>query len=397
MTPGILEYFCGRWSRITISLSSQQTLLHAPHLIDTMDEIEYNRQDLCFGSLSRISDLKENPFIVRTAPRDAWETGDYVIGRYLESNNSKVDRLLELCDGSFHVLKSGDIVVGALGERCATQEVVGSWKLIGRDAYPIMHQICGSGMFGIETSRNVRHKTETAKFIYEGHCFRQNKKLCMKDFAPKITAATAPNCPMVLIVGSSMSCGKTISGKIIIEAIKELGIDKVVGVKLTGGGYKHDTNQMLQAGAFHAIDFVDAGFCSTVMPREEFCETALPVMLAMLSKLEAGCVVAELGASPLEPYNGLEVLKKLLSPKSYPQKLFTILCATDAYAAFGMCNALRSEGLNFEPNLVCGMAANNSAGIALVESLTGFPALNLEAGSNSIDTLRELLKKHIIS
>lgn len=38
--------------------------------------------------------------------------------------------------------------------------------------------------------------------------------------------------------------------------------------------------QMLQAGAFHAIDFVDAGFCSTVMPPKEFRESALPVCIA---------------------------------------------------------------------------------------------------------------------
>jgi hypothetical protein len=315
----------------------------------------------------------------------------------LESKNTKVDHHLELCDGSLYILKRGDMVVGVLGERCATQEVVGSWKLIDKGAQPIMHHICGSGMFGIETSRSVRHKTETAQFRYEGHCFRLNKKVCMKDFAPKITTATAPDCPMVLIVGSSMSCGKTISGKIIIEAVKTLGIDKVAGVKFSGGGYRHDTNQMLQAGAFHAIDFVDAGFCSTVMPPKEFRESALPAMLGILSELEADCVVAELGASPLEPYNGLEVLKELLSPKSHPQKLFTVLCATDAYAAAGICNALRSEGLKFEPNLICGMAANNSAGIALVERLTGLPALNLEAGPSSIDALCELLKKHIIS
>jgi hypothetical protein len=112
----------------------------------------------------------------------------------------------------------------------------------------------------------------------------------------------------------------------------------------------------------------------------------------LLSELEADCIVAELGASPLEPYNGLEVLKALLAPNSDSPKLFIVLCATDAYAAYGLCQALRSEGLNFYPDLVCGMAANNDAGIAMVDQLTGFPALNLEAGASSIDKLRKLLE-----
>jgi hypothetical protein len=148
---------------------------------------------------------------------------------------------------------------------------------------------------------------------------------------------------------------------------------------------------MLEAGAQNAVDFIDAGYCSTVMPPEEFREVALPTMLGLLSELEADCIVAELGASPLEPYNGIEVLKVLLGPER-PQKLITVLCATDAYAAFGLCTALRAKRLDFEPDVVCGMATNNSAGIALVEKITGLPALNLE---NSIGELRTMLKNRL--
>jgi hypothetical protein len=150
---------------------------------------------------------------------------------------------------------------------------------------------------------------------------------------------------------------------------------------------------MLEAGADNAIDFIDAGYCSTVMPPDEFREVALPTMLGLLSELEADCIVAELGASPLEPYNGIEVLKMLLGSDVRPQKLITVLCATDAYAAFGLCTALRAKGLKFEPDVVCGMATNNSAGIALVEELTGLPALNLES---SIEELQTMLKKRLL-
>lgn len=172
----------------------------------------------------------------KVAPREIWETGDYIVAQYIDAKGKRVD-YLEHCDGTLHPLKPKDIVVGALGERCATQEVVGSWKLIDKKiANPTLDHICGSGMFGIESSRSKWHNVETSQFRYVGHCFRNDKKVCMRDFAPATTTAM-PTCPIILIVGTSMSCGKTISGKMIIDIIKnDLGIHNVAGTKFTGGG-----------------------------------------------------------------------------------------------------------------------------------------------------------------
>lgn len=101
-----------------------------------MNELECNHQCLKFGSLSRIADLRENPFIIRAVPRKEWDGGDYVVGRYLGSKSSNNIDCLELCDGTLHTLQNNDVVVGALGERCATQEVVGTWKLIDHSPHP---------------------------------------------------------------------------------------------------------------------------------------------------------------------------------------------------------------------------------------------------------------------
>jgi hypothetical protein len=93
-----------------------------------MNEVN-NKNDIHFGSLSRISDLRENPFTVQVAPREIWATGDYVVGRYIERKDGNVD-YLELCDGTLYPLKPNDIVVGALGERCATQVRNIHWAII---------------------------------------------------------------------------------------------------------------------------------------------------------------------------------------------------------------------------------------------------------------------------
>ena len=170
----------------------------------------------------------------------------------------------------------------------------------------------------------------------------------------------------------------------------------MAGVKFTGGGFTHDINTMMEAGADHVLDFVDAGFCSTVMPPIEYRERALPKMLGLLAEYNPDCIVAELGASPLEPYNGLEVLKDLFLSHSQPSRIFTVLCASDAYAVSGLCQALVSEGLAFRPDVVAGIAANNSAAISMVHRLTGLPALDL-SHPNDVADLRKRLEQCLLS
>ena len=85
---------------------------------------------------------------------------------------------------------------------------------------------------------------------------------------------------------------------------------------------------------------------------------------ALLSKIEdqnADVAVIEIGASPLEPYNGklaIELVQKHIR--------FSVLCASDPYAVYGVMKAFQ-----FKPDLVSGVASNTLAGIALIEKLCG--------------------------
>ena len=45
---------------------------------------------------------------------------------------------------------------------------------------------------------------------YRGHAFRGEERLCMRSFAARAPEAEL-TCPVVLIVGTSMSAGKTAS------------------------------------------------------------------------------------------------------------------------------------------------------------------------------------------
>lgn len=359
--------------------------------------LKRNNNTCYFGSLTRIANLETRPFTIDKAPRSIWATGDYVVGRYV--GNMGGEAYLELGDGSLQPLKLNDLVVGALGDRQATHEVVGSWKLIDEASRPIaMDMICGSGLFGIETSRCSRHPP-SPKFVYEGHCLRLDRKVCMKDFGPKETTEM-PHCPIILIIGSSMSSGKTYTGQAIIDIIKnDLCMEKVAAAKFTGTGYKHDIKQFSEAGADFCVDFVDAGWPSTVMSADEYREIVLPAILGLLARQSPDCIVAEVGASPFEAYNGVEVLKELLVSDTRPAQVSLVLCASDAYGVLGLRQMLVTEGLvKFQETDilgVSGMAACNAAAAALVKRVSGLQAFNLKDAA-SVAWLRMLLEKRLL-
>lgn len=137
--------------------------------------------------------------------------------------------------------------------------------------------------------------------LYKGHVLIGREKATMRDYAPDVSEREF-ELPVVLLVGISMSAGKTTSAKLIVRLLKGEGL-AVVGAKLTGAGRYRDILSMQDAGAQHIFDFVDAGLPSTVVPEKEY-RKILRRLLSRIAAADADVLVAEVGASPLEPYNG---------------------------------------------------------------------------------------------
>lgn len=146
---------------------------------------------------------------------------------------------------------------------------------------------------------------------------------------------------------------------------------------MAGAGAYRDILSMEIAGAQEVYDFVDAGLPTTVVPTSTFREAITPVLQR---GSDADVVVAEVGASPLEPYNG-ETVIDLVDDRT----AFTVLCASDPYAVVGLETAFGRS-----PDLVTGIATNTSAGIDLIDELCTYPALNLQA-VEAKEPLAELL------
>ena len=311
-----------------------------------------------FSSVTRIADLQDGGFACRPLPRERWATGDYVQCEVVGRPGPLYQ--VELVTGRMCQVFSGDIVIGAFGKRAATLEGVGDWEQIGDDL--MLHALTAAGLFGKATSVSTL-LPELMRLCYQGHVVRGDK-VTMGQFAA--TPEPSPlSIPVVLLIGTSMSSGKTTSGRVIVHELKRLGL-KVAAAKLTGAARFRDVISLGDAGADKIFDFVDVGLPSTVCPEDAFKE-ALDRLLSLIAASEVDVLVAEAGASPLEPYNGAVAMESLKNNIA-----MLVLCASDPYAVLGVQHAFGRQ-----PDLVCGPASNTDSAVELVGKLCGVRALNL--------------------
>lgn len=323
------------------------------------------------ASLARISDLATAPFDVVAMQHADWECGDYAVAEVVATPSEM--NSIESCNGDPVIVQPGDRVIGALGCRAATLEGVGSWRDVRNGS---MHMLTAAGLFGAFTSYSI-YLPEPISLRYAGHVCRDGSKLTMRDFA--LTCDTARyDIPTIVLVGTSMSVGKTTTGRVACELISQAGF-RVFGAKLTGAGRYRDILSYREAGATEIYDFVDVGLPSTIVPEETFRTTIRP-LLSHIASRKPDVAVVEAGASPLEPYNGAAAMDELGDSIRC-----RILCASDPYAVVGV-----QQAYGFQPDLVAGPAANTSAAIDLVEKLSNLRAINI-ANPGSIHEFRRIL------
>lgn len=310
-------------------------------------------------SIARHSPFRAATPEPRPLPRDSWETGDFVVAEVTAANPAPYE--IEDHSGRRVEVAPGDRIIGALGQRAATLQVVGDWEAIEPGSAAI-DALTVSGVLGRATSVAFG-KAQVGRMRYLGHALLGAQKTTMRDSAMSAPEATL-EAPIVLLIGTSMEAGKTTTAKLIVRRLRALGLEPAA-TKLTGVGRYRDVLTMRDAGAGAALDFVDAGLPSTAIPRADY-EPALARLLSLLAEAHPGVVVAEAGASPLEPYNG-DTVVELLGDRV----CCTVLCASDPYAVTGVI-----EAFGLRPDLIAGRATATSSAIDLVTKLCGIEAIN---------------------
>jgi hypothetical protein len=180
--------------------------------------------------------------------------GDLVIARITEIG---VHDHAENRNGRRMRLHCGDVVVGALGNRYATDFYEG-YVLDSQSA----HLLTAGGMIGSVVSSHDVHGHPTALEIIGGLVGADGEALSTEDFARPFPAAPLRRPPVLVVVGSGMNAGKTTTAAAMVRGWTRAGM-RVGAGKVTGSGSGKDRWEYLDSGAAAVADFLDFGMPST--------------------------------------------------------------------------------------------------------------------------------------
>ena len=312
-------------------------------------------------SVTRIVDFSGHALATEPVPRTDWSDGDYVVAEVIDGGVPSWH--VESPSGRAVSVGCGDLVVGALGVRLATLEAVGDWRDVGDDLE--MSTLTRGGVFGRCTSVSHIVRPQLIPLRYRGHLTLDGRGAVMSDHGLPAVHGPLTLPPVILLIGTSMSSGKTTAGVAITRVLSRRGL-RVGAVKLTGIGRYADILAMRDAGACAIADFVDAGLPSTVASEPVVTDAARRV-LAHVAGQKVDVVVVEAGASPLEPYRGDLAVRVV-----WGDTALVVLAASDPYAVAGVAAAF-----DIRPDLVTGRAAGTSAGVELVRRVADVEALDV--------------------
>jgi hypothetical protein len=256
--------------------------------------------------------------------------GDLVVARVTDVGD---EDHAENRNGRRMRLHAGDMIVGALGNRYATDHYEG--YVIDS---PSAHLLGSGGLIGTVVSSHDAHSEPTRLEITGGLVGATGEHLSTEDFAQPAPATPMRRPPTMVVVGSGMNAGKTTVAAALIRGWVGAGLRAGAG-KVTGSASGKDRWEYVDAGAASVLDFLDFGMPSTFgYPGERLAAT----MLGIRDRLAVdGCeaIVLEIADGLLMPETArlLRVLRGEVDG--------VILAARDALAARAGVDILNEHGL----------------------------------------------------
>mgnify|MGYP006287432007 CR=1 FL=1 len=218
--------------------------------------------------------------------------GDLVAARVraVRNHTRLVDR-----SGARTRLYPGDLVVGVLGHRYATDAFHGAARIEEGRA----HLMTNAGLIGTVEARHaqVRAPTELEVLgsVVDGSGRAVNS--IEASFVPSEPAETRAS--IVLVLGTGMNAGKTTAAIGVIRGLIQEGLS-VAGLKVTGSVSPKDRSEMSSTGAVFVRDFSDYGFPSTYRLPEPRLMRLVQTMLADADLARPDVIVAEVADGVLQ-------------------------------------------------------------------------------------------------
>jgi hypothetical protein len=298
---------------------------------------------------------------VSIQPQPTAQLGDVVAVEVLSINQHYPH--LELTDGATTPLVVGEQVIGVLGSRQALRGFVGCVPktLAEGDELSILNVGGVIGKFLDATTA----LGEATRVRYLGTLCDERGIVNLRRDALPVASHLLRRRPIVLVVGTCMNVGKTITAAEIIRVATAHGY-RVGAAKVSGVGAVRDLKKFEAAGAVDVKSFLDCGLPSTVD-----ADDLAPVVKTIANALDGELLVFELGDGIFGHYRVDSVLADADIMASVAA---VVVCAGDLMGAYGA--RLYLEQLGVRITAFSGLATENISGSDYLEKHLGIPAIN---------------------
>lgn len=300
-------------------------------------------------------------------------------------NSKSTYNQLELPSGRFSTVKPGDVLAVALGHRKA---------LFGYSGYmpeevktgDKLNMLNLGGVLGVCDSINpdlgepfvCEVLGQILTFPYLGERIGIPAHIA-QNAIPLSDRLDVQSIPVVAVVGTTMSAGKTAAACALVREFARNGLNVMAG-KATGVSLRRDILAMEDAGAKRIGIFTDLGIVTTT-PR--VAPNATRTLLTQFAEDRPDVIVLELGDGLLGLYGVDAILNDTDIRSTFGA---VVLAASDPVAAWGGVQLLRDRH-GLETTVVTGPATDNAAGIRLVETQAKKPGINARTNAKELAAL----------
>jgi len=274
--------------------------------------------------------------------------GDVAIFKVIE--NGKHRRLQTESELNLYILP-GDLIMGAFGNRYATEQMEGYVPNTYHNIYHILGQ---GGVIGILKSIHERFELRgptTLELV--GYIVNEDGEVVNTKYLNEKTNEKEPiylntRSKTILSLGTSMDSGKTTSAAFLARGLKAAG--KIVAyIKLTGTVYTKDKNMVKSYGADITIDFSDLGFPSTFMCSTDEILELYNRLIAKVKSVNPDYIIVEIADGLLQ-----RETHALIQNRSFMNRIDGVLFSSqDSMSAIAgadmlsllKCNVIGTTGL----------------------------------------------------
>ncbi|HEY2203088.1 MAG TPA: DUF1611 domain-containing protein [Pseudonocardia sp.] len=288
-------------------------------------------------------------------------------------------------------LYPGDVVVGALGNRYATDFYEG---YVPGPGDPV-HLLTAGGLIGTVASAHTSKAEPTVLEVLGTLDDAAGTALTTDSVAMPLAPEARPPLGTVVVLGSAMNAGKTTATSSIVRGLNLAGVRAGAG-KVTGSGSGKDHWSYVDAGAATVTDFLDCGMASTFGYPTGRLISAMSAIRNRLVAEGAEAVVLEIADGILQDET------RALAAELPGFADAVILAVGDALGAVAGTRSLAEVGVSVRA--VSGLVTASPLASRETAEATGLPVLNpgaLSAGALELltsvtlsDEADQLLRAH---